>query len=156
MGSKIVKITKFQNAVKIALVNEFKWNRCQIKALGLIFSIFFWILNFRKFSHVLEHFEHRPDPDFRKKWKIPDLVDFWEESWAKCIKFFQIFFAKVLVRYLIKKMFWCFCFYLLWIKSYSSKRKIDFRIFRILAQTLYKSLTNLYRILKFQENRENL
>ena len=61
-------------------------------------KLFELFLNFRIFLHVLEHFEHRPDPDFRKKWKIPDLVDFWEESWAKCIKFFQKFFAKVLGR----------------------------------------------------------
>ena len=38
---------KFQNAVKIALVDEFQWNLWQMRALGLVFSDFF--LNFRKF-----------------------------------------------------------------------------------------------------------
>ena len=44
---KIRIFEKFQSAVKIALVDEFKWNLWQMKALGLVFSDFF--LNFRKF-----------------------------------------------------------------------------------------------------------
>ena len=52
MRSKIVKITKFQNAVKIALVSGFKWNRCQMEALGLIFRFF---LNF-EFSSIFACF----------------------------------------------------------------------------------------------------
>ena len=32
---------------------------------------------FRWFFDVLYIFEHRPDPDFRKSRKIPDLVKFW-------------------------------------------------------------------------------
>ena len=48
MGSKIRKIIKFQTAVKIALVDEFKRYLCQMEALGTIFSIFFefWIFDY--------------------------------------------------------------------------------------------------------------
>ena len=63
---KIRKISKFQTAVKIALVNEIHRNLRQMEALGLYFRDFFGILNFRLFLHVLQHFEPRPDPDFRK------------------------------------------------------------------------------------------
>ena len=45
MGSKILKISRFQNAVKIALINEIHWNLRQMEALGLNFRNFFefWI-----------------------------------------------------------------------------------------------------------------
>ena len=45
--SKIRKISRFQTDVKIALVEEFRWNLCQMKALGLIFQDFleFWIFD---------------------------------------------------------------------------------------------------------------
>ena len=51
-----MKIAKFQNSVKIALVDGFKWILCQLKALGLIFRIFFefWIfVYFRMFYSTL-------------------------------------------------------------------------------------------------------
>ena len=41
MGSKIRKISKFQTAVEIALVDGFWWNLWQMKGLGLIFQDFF-------------------------------------------------------------------------------------------------------------------
>ena len=118
-----------------------------MKALGLKFQDLFWILNFRQFSHVLEHFEHRPDPDFRKKWKIPDLVNFWAliqvaelifwwklfPNFFPCSEYFKNYRG---IFYTISRS-----------KVTSSNVKSILRFFRILAQTLYKSLTNLYRIL---------
>ena len=52
MGSKIRKISKFQNDVEIALINEIHWNLRQMEALGLNFRNFlkFWIfVNFWRF-----------------------------------------------------------------------------------------------------------
>ena len=46
---KIRKISKFQTAVKIALVNEIHRNLRQMEALGFYFRDFFGILNFRLF-----------------------------------------------------------------------------------------------------------
>ena len=31
-------------------------------------------MNFRLFFHVLQHFGHRPYPEFRKWWKIPNML----------------------------------------------------------------------------------
>ena len=47
---KIWIFYKFQSAVKIALVDEFKWNLRQMEALGSIFSNIFEFWNFINFN----------------------------------------------------------------------------------------------------------
>ena len=54
--SEIPVLDKFQTAVKIALVDEFKWNLWQMEALGWNFSIFFEFWNFDYFCMFYSYF----------------------------------------------------------------------------------------------------
>ena len=74
--SKIRKIIKFQNNTKFALVDEFLQNLRQMKDLGLHLHTKIEKLIFDNFLHVLHHFEHKADPDFRKSRKYHDLLHF--------------------------------------------------------------------------------
>ena len=72
--SEIRKIRKFQNNTEIAVINEIHRNLRQMKGLDPYFRKKILIFDFRSFLRVLQHFEHRQDPDFRKRCKIPNML----------------------------------------------------------------------------------
>ena len=54
------------------------------------FFNFFGILNFRSFLHVLQHFGDQPYPEFRKWWKIPNMLCAVITFLLKILIFFKI------------------------------------------------------------------
>ena len=103
LGSKIRKISQLQRAVKNALVDEFKWNLCQIEGLGLIFQDFFefWIfINFSMFYTYLNMAQIR---FFENNWKYPKYVVFESKNmkfgWKISIFVFATFFFVPSSRY---------------------------------------------------------
>ena len=90
---KIWKISKFQTVVEIALVNGFRWNLCQMEALGSNFQDFleFWIfINFSMFSTYLNVDQIRIFGNYRKcknVWFLGKKCEIWVKM------FLQPFFS---------------------------------------------------------------
>ena len=68
--SEIGKISRFQPAVKNALVYGFFWNLCQMKGLGLYFQDFFEFLIFVNFTMLYSTLNMDQIRIFRKSKKI--------------------------------------------------------------------------------------
>ena len=78
LGSKNLKISRFQNAVKIALVNEFHQNLHQMEDLGPYFYFLGKKIIFYNFFMILCTFEHGPDLKLRILSKISKMIGFWK------------------------------------------------------------------------------
>ena len=84
---------------------------CANERSRFIFSKFFWIFDFYQFFIVLQLFEHRSNPDFRKyrKYrKTPKMSYVWGFIQVGEIIFFKNFFLKLDLTSSAGKMFWLF------------------------------------------------
>ena len=95
---KIRKISKFQTALEIALVNGFWWNLVQMKGLGLFFQDFlkFWIfINFSMFSTYLNMTKIRIFGKYQKHRKSMVRGQVFEKFGNFFWKFFQQLFSPI-------------------------------------------------------------
>ena len=72
-----------QSALKHAKIYENSKFKKNPKKLIPKLSFAVGFIKIHQLAQFLQHFEHRPDPDFRKLWKIPNMLCTVTRFWQK-------------------------------------------------------------------------